>query len=211
MRTFLALALLPLAACGVTVRPSCEVVEEVDLADDEVSSLGITPDALLAMVAGDHVVAGTSAGAEVNVEVGVTRGEGPARLVRRGSTSIRTPNGNLFGEDYLFIAVSCDDVLSVPVGLRVATDDGAVEFDEAAELVSVQGGSQGDVSVWAEVAADEVEGVPLPEEAVTVHADARFLNVHPDASEQALLSGGLRWSDDASSGNLVAWEGALAR
>ncbi|MES2644844.1 MAG: hypothetical protein V4850_35480 [Myxococcota bacterium] len=215
MRTRLGLALLvlPLAACGVTVRPTCETVSETELDDAEISGLGFSVDQLLGVVAGDHAAAGTyEDGTSAEVAVGITRGAGPARLVRTESASVRTPNGTLFGEQILNIHVTCHDVVTVPVQLRVETIDGVVTFDEAADAVAADEGGLGDVTVAARVPADEAEGLLLPdrENPVSAFAEARFLD---SGTATARQTGQVGWEGEHENGvwaqYLLEWDSPM--
>jgi hypothetical protein len=209
-RVGVALLLVPLAACGVTVRPTCETVSETDLDDGEVSALGFSVDQLLGEVAGDHAAAGTyEDGTPAEVAVGITRGAGPARLVRTENASVRTPNGTLFGELILNIHVTCLDVVTVPVQLRVETDDGLFTFEEAADAVADDEALLGDVTVSARVPADEAEGLPLPdrENPLSAFAEARFLDSGTAAARHI---GQVGWEGEHENGTwgqyLLEWD-----
>lgn len=200
----LVLALLPVTACGVSVRSDCQLVAETDLDDAEVSPLGYSADDLLAAVVGAHVVSGTLADSSlVDAEVSVLRATGSARLVEQDSVTIRTPNGMLSGTlTTLEVPPRCLDMVRVPVTLRVATVDGTILFDEVAVANADEEDLLAQIDVESEVPVHEVEGLPTAEtEGVeSAFAMTSFLTTGagPELPAEITLSGKLGWQGEST-------------
>jgi hypothetical protein len=110
----------------VTVRPSCEEVDVLEVADDEPTAAGTARELLDTIELDDVLPATWQDGSATEADVVVARGTGSATWVQLESTSVKTRSFG-FGRNTLAIFVVCEDQLQVPIDAEVASADGTLQ------------------------------------------------------------------------------------
>ena len=120
--------------------PTCTEPEYTDLADDEASPLGMTPNDLLAIATPGWEGKGHDVDdAEVDAGWALSRGEGSAFFadVEQTEELVRRRFG--FGGDSVAgIYVICDDWVEVPAQLSIVSEGAAIDHDMDASLMTSQ-------------------------------------------------------------------------
>lgn len=202
---------LVLAGCGDLVRPICVETGRVEVTDDEVTESGFSVSDLLAWAGGEHTATGTyEDDSAAGVTVGLARGDGTAEVVTTEEGQKRTPGGGgLFGDAHLDIQVMCPGpTLTFPVSLSVKTDDGLVDL---AVDASVEATDPEYLGASADIPADEMTGLPLPEGTISDgpcesdDPDEAFVSANLGSDAALAGSAGWRGEVECSDDSTAAW------
>jgi hypothetical protein len=194
LRLFVLAGILP-GCWKETHFPSCSEPEYTDLADDEASPLGWTANDLLSIATPGWAGAGLDVdNAEVDIAWTLVRGEGSARFADTEEIDVVTRQFG-FGDDYLLLAVQCNDWLEVPADFTIASEGAGIEAEMDAALRSPVS-----YSVSPEVGADILASEPYADSGVIVPgAD--------DSFEVQTLEAWISAEPDGTSDGSLSWNG----
>ena len=194
-RLFVLAGLLPGCFQEIHV-PSCSEPTYTELADDEVSPLGMTANDLLAIATPGWEGVGVDPNyAEVDVAWSLERGEGSAVFADTEETTIVIGREFGFGDGSIGLAVQCDDWLEVPAALSIVSEGAGIDHEMDAALRSPVSHSISPES-GAAIRATQ----PYADSAVVVPgAD--------DAFEQQTLDAWISAEPDGTSVGSLSWNG----
>jgi hypothetical protein len=206
------LLLLGSTACwSETHRPACSEPIYTELADDQASPGGITPNRLLAIATPGWSGVADHFGSEVDASFTVARGEGPAFFADTELIDVVTrqfdPGG---GDSYLLVAVTCDDWVEVPADLTIVAEEADIDVSMDASIRSPSHFSQGGDS-----GADIDGSVPYDESGLVVDGiddtfDEQTIEVSVSMQPAAQSAGSLYWhgseQDEEGIVRILAWD-----
>jgi hypothetical protein len=163
LRLFVLAGLLP-ACWRETHRPACSEPVYTELADDEVSPIGIRANSLLAIATPGWEGIGDHNGSEVDVAFTVERGDGPALFADTEEIDVVTRSFDLGGGDaYLLIDVTCEDWVEVPADFAIRSEGAGTDLAMDAVIRSPSDFTRG----W-DSGADIEGSVPYDESGLAV-------------------------------------------